>query len=562
MFKHNALRNFLLIAVASVAILAAYTIFFVVPSFSELLAGLSQNTSIRIATHLKNILQSRDIRLSRGSLPHDFDREAELLKKDFGLMKILVISPSGETVYSTDPADMGHVVDEKFFYDVVAKGGIFNEFVKKNTPSVSGQLLGADVVETYVPLMRDGSFFGACEVYMDITGLTTQTNAILVKSFSTLFFLVICLLAALAAASFKANRSMALQTKAEEALRESENLLHNILETEPECVKLIAPDNTLLMMNPAGLAMMEADSLDQVKGRRISSLIVTEHRRAFETLTKQTFEGTSGTMEFEMVGLKGGRLWLETHAVPIRNSKGEIFASLGVTRNITERKHAEDRLRSALREKDILLKEIHHRVKNNLQVVASMLGLQAREIKDRESRTFFEESRQRIETMSLIHEKLYRSGDLARIDFREYVDDLTSHLLSLNATGSQHIALETDIRGVSLDIASAIPCGLIMNELVSNALGHAFPGGRKGRITIRMRESDDGRITLAVSDDGIGLPEGLDFQNTKTLGLQLVISLAGQLGGTISLDRTAGTAFSIDFGGGNEMKGRGNSGGK
>jgi PAS domain S-box-containing protein len=562
MFKDKTLRNILFISVASVVVLAAYNIFFVFPSLAELLTDLSQDTSVRVATHLKNILQSVDVPFTKDALPHSLHGEALLLKKDFGLLKILVISPSGKTIYSTDPSDIGHVIDEKFFYDVVAQGKVYKEFVREDTRSASGQILKADVVETYVPLMRNGAFWGACEVYMDISGVEARTNAFLLKSFSALLFLVISLLAALAAVSLRANKGVALRLKAEEALKESEHFLQDILQTEPECVKLLAPDDSVIMMNPAGLSMIEADSLEQVKGLPVSSLIAPEHRQAFQDLTKETFNGRSGTLEFELIGLKGRRLWLETHAVPFRNAKGEIFASLGVTRDITPRRKAEDLLRSALGEKDILLKEIHHRVKNNLQVVASMLGLQARDIRDRESRLLFEESRQRIETMSLIHEKLYRSRDLAGIDFGEYVDDLISQLLTFNAGGSERITLETDIRGISLDIGSAIPCGLIVNELVSNALRHAFADGRGGSLVIRMHALDDGRITLTVGDNGVGIPEGLDFRNTKTLGLQLVISLVGQLNGMISLDGTSGTTFTIEFRGEKNMKRRGNDSGE
>jgi PAS domain S-box-containing protein len=562
MFKDKTLRNILFISVASVVVLAAYNIFFVFPSLAELLTDLSQDTSVRVATHLKNILQSVDVPFTKDELPHSLHGEALLLKKDFGLLKILVISPSGKTIYSTDPSDIGHVIDEKFFYDVVAQGKVYKEFVREDTRSASGQILKADVVETYVPLMRNGAFGGACEVYMDISGVEARTNAFLLKSFSALLFLVISLLAALAAVSLRANKGVALRLKAEEALKESEHFLQDILQTEPECVKLLAPDDSVIMMNPAGLSMIEADSLEQVKGLPVSSLIAPEHRQAFQDLTKETFNGRSGTLEFELIGLKGRRLWLETHAVPFRNAKGEVFASLGVTRDITPRRKAEDRLRSALGEKDVLLKEIHHRVKNNLQVVASMLGLQARDIRDRESRLLFEESRQRIETMSLIHEKLYRSRDLAGIDFGEYVDDLISQLLTFNAGGSERITLETDIRGISLDIGSAIPCGLIVNELVSNALRHAFADGRGGSLVIRMHALDDGRITLTVGDNGVGIPEGLDFRNTKTLGLQLVISLVGQLNGMISLDGTSGTTFTIEFRGEKNMKRRGNDSGE
>ncbi len=537
----------MIIAVASVLILAAYNLFFVFPSFTNLLTEASEDNSERIAAHLKNRLLSGDIQLTRGSLPDSFKREAELLKNDFGLMKILFFSASGETVYSSDPSDIGKVIDEKFFYDVVAKGIIYKEFVKKNTRSVSGQLVNADVVETYMPVMRSGKFVGASEVYMDITGAKAKSDRLLVTAFSALFFLVCGLIAAVVMTSRGARKSDIARRKAEEALKESENFLQTIIDTEPDCVKLLSRDGKLMRMNPAGLEMVEADSFEQVKGRPVYPLIVAEYREAFQSLTEKTFEGKPGTAEFEMVGLKGGRSWLATHAVPVRNEKGEIIASLGITRNITERKRAEGLIRASLREKEILLKEIHHRVKNNLQIVASMLELQAGQIQDKEVRILFDESQRRIETMSLIHEKLYRARDLSRIDFKEYVEELAANLTALTGHRAEQIELETLIEGVFLDINSGIPCGLIINELVFNSLRHAFPDGRKGRLTIHMHEDDDGSITLSVRDNGIGLPEDLDFRNAPSLGLQLVISLVTQLSGIIEHDGSNGTAFKINF---------------
>ena len=218
-----------------------------------------------------------------------------------------------------------------------------------------------------------------------------------------------------------------------------------------------------------------------------------------------------------------------------------------VIRDITERKLAEERIMAALKEKEILLKEIHHRVKNNLQVVASMLHLQAGYIKDREARTLFEESQKRVESMAILHEKLYKAEDLARIDFREYVVDLSGNLMALNADKPGQIEMKLDIEGVILDVNNSIPCGLIINELVSNALAHAFPDGRKGEINISMNSSNDTRIRLSVTDNGTGFPEELDFRNTASLGMQLVNSLVSQLEGTIELDRSEGTAFRIEF---------------
>ncbi|MCL5022518.1 MAG: PAS domain S-box protein [Nitrospirae bacterium] len=345
MFKNYLVRNILLISFISVLILAAYNVFFVFPSFRDLTIQVSEDDSVRIATHLANRLLSRDVPFEGDAVTEAFRKEAERVKGDFGLMKVLVFSSSGETVYSSDPADLGHMTRGRFSHDIAAKGRVHTEFVRKDTRSVSGQRVTADAVETYVPLVRDGRFLGACEVYMDVTESKAMSDALLVKSLAALFVLVGGLLAAFVIASFRANRSLTAQRKAEEALRESELFLQTIIETEPECVKLLARDGALLRMNRAGLEMIGAASFAQVKGESVYDLVSPEYRAAFRSLTEKTFEGTPGTLEFEMVGLHGDRLWLETHAVPIRDAKGEIFASLGITRNITERKKADEKLK-------------------------------------------------------------------------------------------------------------------------------------------------------------------------------------------------------------------------
>jgi len=151
-------------------------------------------------------------------------------------------------------------------------------------------------------------------------------------------------------ANEKLELDLAKRRQIEEELRENENFLRAVIETEPECIKLLAPDGTLLMMNQAGLAMVGADSLDQVKGKSLYPLVLSEYREGFKTLTEEVFQGKEGKLEFEVLGLKGERLWLETYSVPLRNAKGEIFASLGITRNITGRKNADEQIIKALRE--------------------------------------------------------------------------------------------------------------------------------------------------------------------------------------------------------------------
>ena len=216
-------------------------------------------------------------------------------------------------------------------------------------------------------------------------------------------------------------------------------------------------------------------------------------------------------------------------------------------REIAERTRAEQQLKTSIREKEVLLKEIHHRVKNNLQVISSLLNLQSRCIEDPSVLELFQESQNRVRSMALIHEKLYRSQDLARINFAEYIRNLATHLVRSYRASSGPVNLKVNTNDISLSIDTAVPCGLIINELVSNALKHAFADGREGEIHIELRSDRDHQVTLIVGDNGVGFPKGLDFRYTESLGMQLVNTLTNQLNGTVELHSNGGTEFKIMF---------------
>ena len=212
--------------------------------------------------------------------------------------------------------------------------------------------------------------------------------------------------------------------------------------------------------------------------------------------------------------------------------------------DLSERVEAEEQIKRSLQDKEILLKEIHHRVKNNLQIISSLLNLQSEFLSDRRGTEMFRESQNRVKSMALIHEKLYLSDDLARLDYADYVQSLATSLFQSYGV-SPGVGLSVSVAGVSLGIDQAIPCGLIINELVSNSLKHAFPGGT-GTLSIDLCQTGQ-CITLAVSDDGIGLADDVDVHTTGSLGLKLVNILVGQLAGTVRVDRGAGTRFTIEF---------------
>jgi PAS domain S-box-containing protein len=211
------------------------------------------------------------------------------------------------------------------------------------------------------------------------------------------------------------------------------------------------------------------------------------------------------------------------------------------------RKRAEAQIRARLQEKDVLLKEVHHRVKNNMQVISSLLNLQSRRVQDPAVSEMFKESQGRIRSMALVHERLYQSNDLSRIEFSEYLRNLATHLFHSYQADSSRIRLKIDAEEVFLNINTAIPCGLIVNELISNALKHAFPAGRKGQLEIDLHRVAGNGYLLRVRDDGVGFPEGLDFRKTESLGMQIVNTLVDQVDGRLQLYREKGTAFRLEF---------------
>lgn len=222
-----------------------------------------------------------------------------------------------------------------------------------------------------------------------------------------------------------------------------------------------------------------------------------------------------------------------------------------------ERGRIENKLKKSLEEKEILLKEIHHRVKNNLQIISSLLNLQSRYIDDKKMLDIYKESQNRVKSMAIIHEKLYQSDDLARIDFGDYVESLVLDLFNSYGVDKNVTDLDINIKDVLLDINTAIPCGLIVNELVTNSIKHGFPTNvshsnnylksfKKNEIAITITKKDEFYV-MSVCDNGMGFPDDLDFYNTDSLGMQLVISLTNQLRGTVELERSNGTLFKITF---------------
>jgi PAS domain S-box-containing protein len=334
--------------------------------------------------------------------------------------------------------------------------------------------------------------------------------------------------------------------RAEDALRESEEKFRVLAETATAAIAL-HQGGRFIYVNPA---------TSRISGYSEAELLEMNfwdwsHEDCRETvhargLARLRCEPAPLQYEHKFVTKAGEVRWGVISAGKIEyRGKPAVIATL---LDINEAKQAEERIQAALAEKTVLLKEVHHRVKNNLQIISSLLYLQSEYIHDEQSRVFFRDSQNRIGTMALVHQKLYQSESLALIDFREYIEELANHLYAGTVQDQHLISLIVDAEEVSLGVDEAIPCGLIVNELVSNSLKHAFPDGGEGEISVRCSVEEDGWITLTVSDNGIGLPPGLDFRNTETLGLQLVTMLVKQLRGRIAVDpEQGGTTVRLSF---------------
>ena len=269
-------------------------------------------------------------------------------------------------------------------------------------------------------------------------------------------------------------------------------------------------------------------------------LVRQANQRSLET-------GEESKIEFRVIWPDGSIHWLESKCQVFYDERGNPVRQIGISLDICDRKQADAQIQASLQEKEILLQEIHHRVKNNLQIVSSLLDLQSDSIQEPATLELFRESQNRVKSMALVHEKLYQSKDFTRINFAEYVENLISYLFRAYGVSEDHIYLELNIAQVTLNIDTAIPCGLIVSELVSNALKYAFLDNLQGLISISLRSDESNNFLLIVKDDGRGMPTDFDFKSVKSLGLQLVNILTKQLKGTLELDHHDGTEFRVSF---------------
>jgi len=332
--------------------------------------------------------------------------------------------------------------------------------------------------------------------------------------------------------------------RAEEDLKKIQEKLVFLLKNIPDFVITVDCNHEILMLNRG----VPDVTVEQAIGMKVYNYVEHGHHEIMRKSLDKVFQtGTPEKYEVLGMGPKGpNTVWYEARVFPNKTDDQIISVTL-ISSDITERKKAEEKIKAALKEKEVMLKEIHHRVKNNMQIMSSLLKLQFARTKSKKLQEMLKTSQNRIHSMALIHERLYQSKDFARIDFDYYVRSLTVYLFHSYRVNTNIVRLKTDVRDVHLDINRAIPCGLIVNELVSNSLKHAFPGGGEGELSIKFYSNKQGKITLVVSDNGVGFPDNIDFRNTESFGMQVVNDLTEQLGGTIELDGKGGTTFKVVF---------------
>jgi PAS domain S-box-containing protein len=334
--------------------------------------------------------------------------------------------------------------------------------------------------------------------------------------------------------------------RAEEALRESEEKYRSLVEQSLMGIA-ISLGNQVVFANPALLRILGYDDLEKFVKIPILDHVAPSSKEYIIARFDEVARGVPVPFEFEYNILRKDGVTRTLQATSTHFKLGDKTYTQTTFQDITERKSNEEKLKMALQEREVLLREIHHRVKNNIQIISSLLRLQSRSVKDETALDILNECQGRIRSIALIHEKLYQSQDFARIDFADYIQNMVIHLISFHSGVGGRVNFRLEAVDVKLDINQAMPCGLIVNELVTNVLKHAFPEGRKGDLIIRLGVLDGGRYQLAVRDTGVGLAQDIDLKNAETLGFQIVGDLVKQLEGSIEIVRDGGTEFILRF---------------
>jgi len=323
-------------------------------------------------------------------------------------------------------------------------------------------------------------------------------------------------------------------------LKGADHTYRILIETMDEGAVILSSEATILYCNRSFAQILQI-SLHQLTGSTITEYIAAQDREQFDTLHRRVFAGKPIRTEINLLSAHKSKI---PSLISLRTfSMDGLDTVCMVVTDLTEQKEKD----ASLAEKEILLKEIHHRVKNNMQVISSLVDLQADEVKDDAVRGIFQDVIYRVRSMAMVHEKLYQSADLSRVDFADYAQSLLQYLWRAQGAANGGFQLDLELESILMPVNAAVPCGLILNELFSNALKHAFRGREGGRVTVRLREDGAGRARLDVCDDGVGFPAGFDWRSAPSLGLRLVQMLARQLHAAVELESANGTTFTITF---------------
>lgn len=359
---------------------------------------------------------------------------------------------------------------------------------------------------------------------------------------------IIFLLCGLIAASFVALFTLNRTASSEKKIHASEKRYRMLIESQVDLVSRFTPDGKFNFVNDVFCDFFNKSKEDLI-GSNWQPLPVVDDRENIEgKLSSLSSHNPTEIIENRVYSGKGDIHWLQFINKGFFDSDGKLLEIQSVGRDITERKEADKALKESLREKEVLLKEIHHRVKNNMQIIQSLISIQTDKISDVELRKPLIESNNRIKSMALIHETLYHSKDIAKLDIDAYFKNISNHLFKIYRNSSHHISLSVSVDPIALDMDQCIACGLIINELISNALKYAFVDMTDGELGISLKQINEENATLCIDDNGKGFPDSIDHNLIDSMGLRIVrILVKGQLKGNMSIKNRDGTAFNIIF---------------
>jgi PAS domain S-box-containing protein len=451
----------------------------------------------------------------------------------------VLISGDVPNGYTTDPSIL---LDVKTFSSALSR-----KCLQKRLPLAVNNLANSEYIaaagDTLIksalalPVIEKQKIIGVLQVYyIRRLHVFTQDEIDLFQS-----------VARILAAKIENIRFFSDQKKTQEILNKSEESYYQIYEDIPVGLFRSKPDGTFLRLNPALVHILGYPDRETLLRTNAIKLYGNPQERVEWQVMVETYN-LERESELRLRRYDGTDVWVQRSSRVTRGLDGNVLYYDGAIVDVSGRKRAEVQIREAMKEKEVLLKEIHHRVKNNLQIVSSLLNLQSVYLRDAYDRELFKQSQNRVKAMALLHEKLYRSAELTRIDFDEYLNTLMPSLFQSYKTSSSVIECSIEGSDVMLDIDTAIPCGLIVSELVANSLKHAFPEERSGRIGVALVRLDQGTLRLTVYDNGIGMDQNTPSETAGApMGWELVRTLTEQLSGSIEIDRQPGTRVCITF---------------